>query len=83
MSSTGQVTGSLEGEAIAFLQVDALCRGVLDPKKMASVFWEMDLAQGPCGYFFSSPLSLKTQSLFTQLWSTLPVSLELRVSGCE
>ena len=37
VSSTGQMTGNPEGGAIAFLQVDAIWIGLLNPKKMVSV----------------------------------------------
>ena len=41
------MTGSSEGEAIAFPQAGAMWRGVLNLRKRASVVWERDSAQGP------------------------------------
>ena len=40
----GRVTGSPEGEAIAFPPADAIRRGVLHPRKMVFGVWERDSA---------------------------------------
>ena len=62
----GGAIGNSEGETNALPQVDAIGRSMLHPRKMPSVVWEMNSAQG------SLQLSLqlsskchKTQSLHT------------------
>ena len=69
----GWETGSPEGGAIAFPQVDALRKGVLHPRKMVSAVQENDSVQGSQQLSPQlSPQSPKSQSFLTWLQSPLP-----------